>query len=139
MRMHPSQYRLSHSEIIVWLPIMCQAQTSGWRRNNNYDTFALKDLTKKKGKHLAWKNKMHCFRYNNWGRRRGQRHALSFCLIHSQQRLNRGTEDKAGHWNTGRNLTGSKEKIETPSRGNCMENMLIKDRSSDFYCIFLKV
>lgn len=137
--MHPSQYRLSHLEIIVWLPIMCQAQTSGWGRNNNYDTFALKDLIKEKRKHSAWKNKMQWFRYNNWGRHRGQRHELSFRLTHSQQRLNRGSEDKAGHWNTGRNLMGRKEKKETPSRGNCMENMLIKDRSSDFYCILLKV
>lgn len=53
---------------------------------------------------------------------------FSFCLIHSQQRLNRGSEDKAGHWNTGRNLMGRKEKNETPSRGNCMENMPHKDR-----------
>lgn len=28
---------------------MCQAQGSGWRRNNNYDTFALRILQKRKG------------------------------------------------------------------------------------------
>lgn len=54
----------------LWVPIMGQAQTSGWRRNNNYSPLCPQGHYRREKETSTLKNKMQCFRCNHWGKHR---------------------------------------------------------------------